>query len=116
MPVWWHIYYDRGEFSSEDGDPWAAPRTGVVVIARADPMVGYRLIHSGDYYYYEADRDGWQASDLIGMADHLMRAPRPLVLFGRTIDSGQYREVLHSLRERYGPKQGYLEDEPRRHV
>lgn len=115
--MWWTIYYEADRsFSDTDGSPWDAPRTGVVVIARSDPEVGYRLIHGEDYYYYEPDRDGWQCSDLIGMADHLMRASRPLVLFGRTVPTEEYRRVLTDLRERYGDKSGYLREEKRRHV
>lgn len=114
--MWWRVYYDSGEFSSEDGGPFDAPRTGVLAVAREDPWVGYRIISGEDYYYYEPDRDGWQCTDIIGMADHLQRAKAPLVLFGRTVTAGQYKNLLTRIREHYGDKQGWLPEEKRRHV
>jgi len=112
--MWWRIYYDAGEFASEDGGPFEAPRTGVVAIAQQDDAVGYRIIHSQDYYYWEPELDGWHNTDLIGTCDHLMRAKAPLVLFGRMVSTADYAKTLERSHKRHGPKQGWLQTEKRR--
>ena len=110
----WRIYYDNGEFSSEDGSPRDAPRTGVVAIIQSDEWVGYQIVHAQDYYYYEPGIGGWFCSDLIGAHDHLVRCREPLVLFGRMIDAKEYRALLDRIRIQHGDKQGWLETERRR--
>lgn len=115
MAAWWRVYYDCGrEFASQDGDAFAAPRTGVVAIIQQDDWVGYQIVHGQDYYYWEPELDGWHNSDLIGACDHLVRARQPLVLFGRMIATKEYRALLDRVRNRYGDKQGYLQTEQRR--
>ena len=109
--MWWRIFYDSGEFSSDDGSPFEAPRAGVVAIVQQDDWVGYQIVHSHDYYYWEPELDGWHNSDLIGAVDHLQRAKAPLVLFGRMVSSKDYRSTLDRIRERYGDKQGWLRGE-----
>jgi hypothetical protein len=113
-PEWWRIYYDAGEYGSEDGGPFDAPRTGVVAIAQQDAWVGYQIVHSQDYYYWEPRLGGWFCTDLIGACDHLQRAAAPLVLFGRMVSAESYRATLERIHQRHGPKQGYLQTEKRR--
>jgi hypothetical protein len=112
--VWWCVYYDRGEFSSADGSPFDAPRTGVVAIAQEDPACGYRILHSQDYYYWEPGLDGWHNTDLIGTVDHLVRCRQPLVLFGRMISTDEYQATLRRIHERHGPKKSWRAGEVRR--
>lgn len=111
---WWRIYYDRGEFSSEQGSPREAPRTGVIAIVQQDDWVGYQIVHSQDYYYHEPDLGGWFCSDLIGACDHLVRCREPLVLFGRMISGPAYLALLERIRRECGDKQGWLQTERRR--
>ena len=110
---WWKIYYgDKSSFSNEDGSPFDAPRTNVQAIVRHDDWVGYIIVHANDYYCL--DGDGWYCTDLIGMADYLIRTYQPLVLFGRMTSTQEYNDLLTHIRLDYGDKQGYLQTEVRR--
>ena len=112
--MWWRVHYDDGSsYSNEDGSPWDAPRLGVVVIAVENDQVGWLPIHGEDYYYWEEDRDGWNATDILGMRDHLERAHRPLVLFGRQVKLSEYRATLSKVKKLYGTKYGYTNEEKR---
>ena len=106
------IHYDDG--STFDGDPFDAPRTGVVAITRPDAWVGWVIVHGGDYYCHEPERDGWYCTDMIGMADYLTRCRNPLVLFGRMVSTAQYRALLDRLRHELGPKSGRQPEEVNR--
>ena len=114
IPSWWKIYYDRDEFGSELGSPFDAPRTGVVAIAQDDPWVGYQIVHSQDYYYWEPEIGGWFNTDLIGACDHLQRAKQPLVLFGRMVSIEDYEKILERMHKNHGPKLNHRPTEKRR--
>ena len=113
MSIEWIIFYEDGEFSSEDGDPWEAPRQGVQIVAQVDDFVGYVLIHGRDYFYHEAERGGWANCDLFGLYDHLIRAPRPCPLFGRMMSDAAFGSLRERVKKALGPKQGWLQRELR---
>jgi len=105
----WRIYYDDGKtFSSDEGTPFDAPRTGVIVIVQTNKQVGWELVHAYDYFYYEEKVGGWRASDQFGMYDHMIRCKTPLVLFGRMLDDATYYSMLNRIREEFGDKQGWI--------
>lgn len=110
----WAIYYDDGSrFTDEDGSAFEAPRTGVQIIAQADPSMGWELVSSADYYYFEPDRRGWYVADLFTVWDVLIRAPRPLILFGRMVSEDEFRAItLRVLDELPTPKTAWRRGEP----
>lgn len=89
---WWRIYYESSIFSSDDGSPFEAPRTGVQFIVQ-EKDGDYTIVHARDHYYWEPERGGWCSSDIFGAIDHLMRAKRQCLLFGRQMSDEDYREV-----------------------
>lgn len=92
----WRLYYEDGStFDSDEGDPFDAPRTGVQVLVLFDEGGHPHLISQADYYYFEPERCalGWWFADFPGMIDHLHRAARPLVLFGRMMQDSQFTEI-----------------------
>lgn len=111
----WRIYYEDGStYSSDSGSPYCAPRQGVIVIVQSDDRVGWRWISGQDFYVYEKSRGGWRETAEFGMYDHLIRARRPLVLFGRWIDDETWQKLHARAKEELGPKQGWLMTEDRR--
>jgi len=91
---WWKIFYDDGSiFSQADGAPWDAPRQGVQAIVQ-EKDGDYEKIFGRDHFYYEAERGGWITCDLFGCIDHLMRAPRQCLLFGRQMSDADFRAVM----------------------
>ena len=109
----WSIFYEDGEFSSDDGSPWDAPRQGVQIIAQCDEWVGYKLAHGSDYFYYESERGGFAGCDLFGCYDHLIRADKPLVLFGRMMSDEAFKAFFARVKKKLGPKQGWMTRELR---
>jgi len=111
----WCVYYDDGSrFSDHDGDPWSAPRVGIVAIVHADDRVGWTIVCGEDYFYYEPAVGGWRNTSQFGMYDHLVRAQRPLVLFGRMITDEHYAQVRRDIATEWGDKSGWLPMEVRR--
>ena len=92
--MWWRIYYGDGRvFTDADGEPWDAPRVDVQVVAQAKDG-DYELIHGRDHFYFEPERGGWMTTEIFGAIDHLMRARRQCLLFGRQLSDADYRAVL----------------------
>jgi hypothetical protein len=109
--VKFRIYY--GDGTTYEGDPFDAPRLDVQVIVQPDPRVGYALISSADYYYWEPELGGWKGTTGFGLYDHLIRCRNPLVLFGRHMTDEAYAVMLARIRSEMGDKQGWLMTERR---
>lgn len=93
--MWWRIYYDDGgTFDSTLGEPWEAPKVGVIVIAQQHKEVGYELIDGANFYYYEAERRGFYGGSEFTIFDHLMRAKRQCVFFGRMVTDKEYNAIV----------------------
>lgn len=93
--MYWKIYYEDGStFSSEDGDVFDAPRTGVEIIVHEDSG-GFSLMSQSSYYYWEPDRSDWGFNycDQFTLVLHLQRAKRPLIFFGAMITTSQFSEI-----------------------
>lgn len=67
----WIVYYEDGSsFTSEDGGPGDAPRSGVQVVAvRDDQRTGRLLWHSADWYCWHMDE--WVLRSDAGLYDYL---------------------------------------------
>ena len=93
----WRIYYGDGStFSDEDGSPFDAPRTGVQVIAYTNPSTGkIDRLSQADFYYYEPECTdwGWWHCGPETMTLHLIRAKRPLILFGEMLPTRHFTEI-----------------------
>jgi len=92
----WCIYYEDGKtFCFSEGCPWDAPRVGVEAIITEEPDGRFVMLSQADYYYFEPERvdAGWWHADQFGVFDHLQRAARPLVLFGRNIKDKHFSEI-----------------------
>ena len=103
IPKWWRIYYADRVFTSDDGEPWDAPRVDVQVIVQ-EKDGDYEKVCGRDHYYWEPERGGWCNSDIFGAIDHLMRSRRQCLLFGRQLNDEDYRRVHARLTEDIGPR------------
>lgn len=100
----WRIHYGDGStFSSDDGDPFEAPRRDVQAIPYEDQATGFTVISGKDFYVLEDD-DRWVSVDHFGLWDYLVRTRRPLVLFGRTITNEEYEQVVAEACQGFPPK------------
>ena len=89
----WRIYYGDGSVvSSEDEGP--IPARDVQVIAQEDPVAGWAMQSSKDYYVRKGER--WQGVDIFGLFDYLMDSG--LVLFGRTVRTEEYQAIADRAR------------------
>lgn len=98
----WRIYYDDGStYSDQDGSPFHAIPTGVIVVAveRPNHPNGFGLNYEKEAFYWRPDI-GWQACDKYGLADYemLYRGPK-VMLFGRSIRDETYFEILKRAKE-----------------
>lgn len=104
----WKIYYtDGSEFTSDEGNPWEAPRQHVQVIVQTDPDVGYELVDQKDYFYYEHER--WWSADFMSAMRHLFQCKgHPLVLQGEMILTRDFMALRQKIFSEWGEKQGWL--------
>ena len=84
---------------------------GVVVIAQADPRVGWVMACGDDYFYWEPGVGGWRNTSQFGFYDHLIRCKTPLALFGRMVDDEAYARLRKQIADEWGPKSGRLPTE-----
>jgi hypothetical protein len=103
--MWWRVYYDDGScFTSQEGTPFDAPRRGVQIIVQ-EKDGGHELVWGRDHFYFEPKSGGWCTSDLFGALDHLMRAERQCLLFGRWLNDDEFRELHRRVREDVGTRE-----------
>jgi hypothetical protein len=112
--VWWRVYYSDGSvYTSQDGTPFDAPRQDVQVIAQ-EKDGDYQLAHGRDYFYFEEDRGGFAACDLFSAFDHLVRARRQCLFFGRMLSDSDWRALFARVKEDVGPRSAAYAREYRR--
>ena len=100
----WIIFYeDKSSFSSLDGEPAVAPRTGVIAIFVEDDSDGrgYSPLFDTDFYCWH-ERGGWASHDYQGLLDYLVLERNPLVLRGYWIPRSEWRPTLGELSKRLG--------------
>lgn len=92
----WRVYYSDGAtFSEDDGEPEEAPARGVVAIACWDREHGRQVIAEFDFYWWSGDPDCcWYGGDVFGLWDHLSGPGWKRVLFGRSVPTARFREVM----------------------
>lgn len=94
---WLIRYHDGSEFSNRDGEPWEAPRYGVMEVLYCDAGTG--VSHEGSPAGYWVWRDGqWSGVDTQGWWDYLYHHPGPLtMIFGRTIKDAEWESRVSQL-------------------
>lgn len=103
----WTIYYGDGNtFSSDDGDPHDAPKLDVQVIAVRSDAAGVEFEQGQDYFVYdpEAATLGFVGTDIHGMQDHLIRAKRQCVFFGRHMQNDDFHKFFAKVKGNYPHK------------
>ena len=113
----WTIYYGDGSvFTSEDGAPSDAPRTDVQVIAIDNPKTGVAFEQGSDYFIYEPERVtlGFVGVDIFGMQDHLLRAKRQCVFFGRHMTDEEFWAFYANVKENHPNKSALTKSELKR--
>ena len=89
----WRVYYDDGTtWDPHDLGPSQAPRLGVIAIVQYTEHEG-RSVYSGEDYYWWDEDGTWRGGDLFGMFDYLIRPGFKVVLFGRLIHNGLYKDI-----------------------
>ena len=100
MRGWVIVYEDGSVFSNEDGDPWLAPRAGVMVVLREDEKVDVLAEESGAGYWVWKD-DTWVGVDEGGVWDyryHHMEQPH-VVIYGRMLKDEKWEGEIRALIE-----------------
>ena len=104
--MWWRVYYGDGSvFSDAEGSPFDAPRADVQAIAQ-EKSPDFEVVHGRDYFYWEPERGGWHSSDIFGAFDHLIRAPRQCLLFGRMLSDEAWRALFARVKADAGERSG----------
>lgn len=110
----WKIYYDESTFSYLDGEPNETPQFGVICILQDDELVGRKILHFYDWYFWEGQE--WMGCDIFGLTDRLMNdLPVHHLRAGRTVPGRVYRQIMdaadHDLD--FPPRSGKLLEEKR---
>lgn len=111
----WKIFYQEGTYSSLQGTPEFAPKSGVQAIIVTDARVGRRVESAEDFYIWTPENGGWRGANHFRLAEYLQEPGYKLVLFGRTISDKAYAEVMAraSNDPELPPKSGWLKTERR---
>lgn len=68
----WRIYYDDGStFDNAQSSPRDAPAYGVICIVFANELIGRKIAHLKDFYYWVPDERQWWGSDIFGLLDQM---------------------------------------------
>lgn len=97
----WIIWYDdHFSFSNVDGEPWEAPREGIICIAVADRSCGRYLLGEMDFYCWHFDDQQWVMHNYSGMRQYLRKpGVKKVVLEGYWISKHRYSEIrTHALK------------------
>ena len=91
----WLIFYTNGSiFSSAEGEPWDAPRQGVLAVASCKDKAecDWYLLQQVERYYFEADKGGWNdCPDDSTFWLHFFRARCPCVVFGEMMSDANWK-------------------------
>jgi hypothetical protein len=93
----WIIWYDdKSSFSSDDGEPWDAPRDGVICISVARRACGRYVIHQTNFYCWHFEDNKWVPHDKSGERQYLRKPGKEkLVLEGYWIPNEKFGEIKH---------------------
>ena len=102
------IFY--GDGSIHEGDN--PPARDVQVIVQEHPDIGWHTQSGYDFYVWREEQGRWVGVDDFGLYDFLLDTG--LVLFGRTLTTPEFNEVMKRAVEELGAaKTGWLKDEKR---
>lgn len=92
----WIIWYDDfSSFSSEDGEPWDAPRLNVVCIALAHQSCG-RFLISGDYYCWHFEDEEWLPHNWDGVVQYLQKPGKEkIIIMGIQCTKDRWTNIMH---------------------
>ena len=101
-PNYWRIYYnDESTFDAEQGEPWDAPKTGVLAVVYYNVDNRREIGASKDFYWYDEqpvykDIKGgsWFAGDVSGYYQYMFGKGRKTVLFGAIVHDVIWRRML----------------------
>ena len=93
----WIVWYSDGtSFASDDGEPWEAPRDGVICIAVEKQSCGRYLISSRSYYCWHFHEGQWVPHDRDGERQYLRQPGKEkVVLEGYEVSKERYGEIQH---------------------
>lgn len=101
MSAQWVIWYDDwSSFSSEDGEPWEAPRENVICIAVASIECGRYILGEVDWYCWHFEDDQWVPHNRSGMQQYLRRPGKEkVVIEGYWVTKERYGKIRsHALK------------------
>ena len=111
----WTIHYGDGTCvsGSSDEDVYDAPRVDVQVIAVINAISGVAFEQGQDYFIYEPERVtlGFVGTDIHGVHDHLIRAKRQCVFFGRHMLDDEFRKFYSDVKASYPNKSALTKNE-----
>jgi len=88
----WKVYYGDGSaLSNEQVEADHLPGRNVVCVVNRHPDVGKQIVTRHDYYWFE---QVWFGGDLFGLYDYLLLPGWKKVLFGRTLPTKDYEDVI----------------------
>lgn len=114
---WAIVYTDRSVFTSDDGPPEMAPRTGVQLVIVSDAHHGWVFEESSDpgAWVWRDDEGVWFGVDEMGLWDYRFHYPgRPLVLYGERLTDERWHEVRRWANEHVVRKHTWSSREVRR--
>jgi hypothetical protein len=97
----WVIWYDDfSSFSSDDGEPWEAPRDGVICIAIADRGCGRYVLGEIDWYCWHFEDSKWVPHNRSGMQQYLRKPGKEkVVVEGYWVEKQRYTKIRsHALK------------------
>ena len=97
----WIIWYsDRTSFSNLDGEPWEAPREGLICIAVADKSCGRYILGEQNFYCWHFEDDQWVPHDRSGMRQYLrLPGKNKVVIEGFWVPKERYSKIRsHALK------------------
>ena len=98
----WVVWYQDGSsFSDDDGQPWDAPRAGVICITQAAEDCGRFLIKETNFFCWHFDEQQFVPHDTLGMHDYLSQPGKEkVVLRGWWATKERFFEICnHALTE-----------------
>lgn len=97
MPEWVIYYSDGSRITSDDCEPFAAPKQGVQVILVRDGRCGRRVLRMAEYYVWSPTLGRWL--DCFDTAAVILRAvqePHVTVLRGEYLREPDFERILIS--------------------
>jgi hypothetical protein len=99
MSLLWRIYYgDNSTLDNTECDVFQLQTQDVQAIVQWDKHVGRTVLHRGNAYCWRDSEQLWyRTEDEAGFWDYLYNfRGKKYILFGRTIDTGQYKAILQA--------------------